>query len=77
MTLIKELEPGYSYLEMTGLLHHYLKNKPHINLSTMERYGSTSLRLCGSEMDDLCEWMELREKHKLEMNTIGAKCSAI
>lgn len=67
----KELEPDYSYLEMTELLRYYLKNKPHINLSTVERYGSTYLRLCGSEMDDLCEWVEeLREEHSQVGNEV-------
>jgi hypothetical protein len=60
----KELEPEYSYLEMTELLRHYLKNMPHISPSTMERYGNTYLRVHVSEMDDLCDWVEeLRENH--------------
>ena len=60
----KELEPGYSYLEVNELLQHYLKSKPHGSASTVEKYGMTFLHIHESMIDDLCEWVEqLREKH--------------
>ena len=60
----KELQPGYSYLEINKLLQHYLNSKPHDGTSTMEKYGVTFLCLHESMMDDLCEWVEkLCEKH--------------
>ena len=33
----KELQSGYSYLEINKLLQHYLNSRPHDGISTMEK----------------------------------------
>ena len=59
----KELEPGYSYLEVNELLQHYLETKQH-DASTVNKYGVKFVHLHASEIDDLCEWVEqLHEKY--------------
>ena len=59
----KEVEPGYSYLEVNELLQHFLETKPH-DASTVNKYGMTFVRLQASVIDHLCDWVEeLHEKY--------------
>ena len=59
----KELESGYSCLEVNELLQHYLETKLH-GASTVNKYGLKFVRLHASEIDDLCEWVEeLQEQY--------------
>ena len=59
----KEIESGYSCLEVNELLQHYLETKLH-GVSTVNKYGLKFVHLHASEIDDLCEWVEeLQEKY--------------
>ena len=68
----KELEPGYSYLQINELLQHYLKCMSQDGTyPTVKKYGEVYLHLHESMIDDLCELVEqLREKHSQVGNEV-------
>ena len=59
-----ELKPKLVYLEMIELLRLYLRDKPDIQQSVMQKYGAEYLCLQSPDVDDLCQWVEeLRDLH--------------
>ncbi len=58
---------GYSYLKVNELIEFYLLQNDHLSGNVKTLYNKAYLKLSGSDIDELCDWLlNLRKSYEQE-----------